>query len=84
MALVIYGSLYPWDFHVPVHVANPLWMLLHSASAQGLLQRRMLADLIISAANIAISKARDEVAKASSNIAQELGMPLPPGGLPGF
>lgn len=55
-----------------------------SEQAMALNDRDMLADLIISAANIAISKARDEVAKASSNIAQELGMPLPPGGLPGF
>ena len=55
-----------------------------SEQAMALNDRDMLADLVISAANIAIAKAREEMAKASANIAQELGMPIPPGGLPGF
>lgn len=55
-----------------------------SDQAMALNDKEMLADLVISAANIALGKAREEMAKASANIAQELGMPLPPGGFPGF
>lgn len=55
-----------------------------SEQAFALNDREMLADLIIAATNIAIGKAREEMAKASANIAQELGLPIPPGGLPGF
>ncbi len=28
-ALILYGSLYPWQFHAQEYPHNPLWMLLH-------------------------------------------------------
>lgn len=30
IALILYGSFYPWQFHTVALPANPLWMLLHS------------------------------------------------------
>jgi VanZ family protein len=30
VALILYGSLYPWDFHVRHYSDNPLWILLHA------------------------------------------------------
>lgn len=30
IALIVYGSLYPWDFHSSQLAASPLWILLHS------------------------------------------------------
>ena len=30
IALIVYGSLYPWDFHSAQLAANPLWVLIHS------------------------------------------------------
>ena len=30
VALILYGSLYPWQFHLHRLGANPLWILLHS------------------------------------------------------
>jgi len=53
-----------------------------SDQAMGLNDREMLADLIVVATNMAISKAREEMAKASGAIAEELGMP--PGALSGM
>ncbi len=50
VALIIYGSLYPWNFHVPVHLTNPVEALLHSASLRGGLQRRFIADILINLA----------------------------------
>jgi len=29
VALILYGSLYPWDFHLRRYGASPLWILLH-------------------------------------------------------
>jgi len=29
-AFIVYGSLYPWQFHAARLVGNPLWILLHS------------------------------------------------------
>jgi DNA-binding protein YbaB len=46
--------------------------------------REMLADLVIAATNIAMGTAREEAAKASQSMAQEIGIPLPAGGLPGM
>ena len=43
--------------------------------------REMLADLVAAAVNMAMSKAREEVAKASQAMAQDAG--LPPGMLAG-
>ena len=55
-----------------------------SEEAMKLGDRDMLADLIVAATNMALSKAREEVAKASQAVAQEAGLPLPPGMLPGM
>jgi nucleoid-associated protein EbfC len=57
-----------------------------SEDALKLNDREMLADLVMAATNMAIGKAREEVAKASEAVAQELGMPvsLPPGMIPGM
>jgi len=30
IALIVYGSLYPWDFHSSQLGASPLWVLIHS------------------------------------------------------
>jgi VanZ family protein len=30
IALIVYGSLYPWDFHSTQLAASPLWVLIHS------------------------------------------------------
>jgi VanZ family protein len=30
IALIVYGSLYPWDFHSAQLTASPLWVLIHS------------------------------------------------------
>ena len=30
IALIVYGSLYPWDFHARQLGASPLWILLHA------------------------------------------------------
>jgi DNA-binding YbaB/EbfC family protein len=55
-----------------------------SEEAMKLNDREMLADLLSAAVNMAIAKSREEVAKASQAIAQEAGLPLPPGMLPGM
>ncbi len=55
-----------------------------SEEAGNLGDRAMLADLIVAAANMALGKAREEVAKASAAMAQEAGLPIAPGMIPGF
>jgi DNA-binding YbaB/EbfC family protein len=55
-----------------------------SEAAMTLNDREMLADLVAAAVNIAMAKAREEVAKASQAIAQDAGLPLPPGIMPGM
>ena len=30
IALIVYGSLYPWDFHSTQLAASPVWVLIHS------------------------------------------------------
>jgi nucleoid-associated protein EbfC len=55
-----------------------------SEEAMKLGDREMLADLVAAAANMAIVKAREEVAKAGQAIAQEAGVPLPSGMMPGM
>ena len=30
IAVIVYGSLYPWDFHSAQLAASPLWVLIHS------------------------------------------------------
>jgi len=55
-----------------------------SEEAMKLGDREMLADLVAAAVNMAIVKAREEVAKAGQAIAQDAGVPLPPGMMPGM
>src|SRR6478736_3286755 len=55
-----------------------------SEEAMKLGDREMLADLVAAAVNMAIVKAREEVAKAGQAIAQEAGVPLPSGMMPGM
>jgi nucleoid-associated protein EbfC len=55
-----------------------------SEEAMKLSDREMLADLVAAAVNMAIVKAREEVAKAGQAIAQEVGVPLPSGMMPGM
>jgi VanZ family protein len=45
IALIVYGSLYPWDFHSPQLAANPLWILLHSLGFS--LDRFALKNILI-------------------------------------
>ena len=54
-----------------------------SEEAMRLGDREMLADLVIAAVNMGISKARDESAKATQTLVQGAGLSLPPGMLPG-
>jgi DNA-binding YbaB/EbfC family protein len=55
-----------------------------SEDAIKLNDRDMLADLVMAAVNMAMGKAREEVARASQEMAQEAGVPLPGGLLPGM
>ena len=55
-----------------------------SEDALRLNDRDMLADLVAAAVNMAMTRAREEVAKASQAMAQEAGLPIPPGMVPGM
>jgi nucleoid-associated protein EbfC len=55
-----------------------------SEEAMTLNDREMLADLVAAAVNMAMTKAREEVAKASQSVAQDVGITLPPGMMPGM
>jgi DNA-binding YbaB/EbfC family protein len=55
-----------------------------SDEAMKLNDKDMLADLVIAATNMALAKAREEVAKASQAMAADAGLPIPPGMLPGM
>lgn len=55
-----------------------------SEDAMKLNDRDVLADLVAAAVNMAMAKAREEVAKVSQAMAQEAGLPIPPGMLPGM
>jgi DNA-binding YbaB/EbfC family protein len=55
-----------------------------SEEAVKLNDKDMLADLVVAATNMALAKAREEVAKASQAMAQDAGLPIPPGMLPGM
>jgi len=55
-----------------------------SEEAIRLNDKDMLADLVIAATNMALAKAREEVAKASQAVAADAGLPLPPGMLAGM
>jgi nucleoid-associated protein EbfC len=58
--------------------------LVISEDALKLNDKDVLADLVIAAVNMAMAKARDEVAQASSQMAQGMGLPIPPGMIPGL
>ena len=34
IVLIVYGSLYPWEFHSTQLAASPLWVLVHSWPTQ--------------------------------------------------
>ena len=55
-----------------------------SDDALKLNDKDMLADLVMAATNMALAKAKQEVANASQQMAQEAGLPIPPGMLPGM
>lgn len=71
---------------VVVHVNGRMEVTrcLISDEAMKLNDKEMLADLVAAAVNMGMSKAREEVAKASAAIAQEAGLPIGPGMIPGF
>ncbi len=46
--------------------------------------RSMAQDLVASAVNAALSRAQDMISTHLQEAAAELGLPLPPGGLPGL
>ena len=54
------------------------------ASDGGETDRAMAEDLVASAVNAALERAQEMIAKHLQEAADELGIPLPPGGLPGL
>ncbi|HVK12215.1 MAG TPA: YbaB/EbfC family nucleoid-associated protein [Gemmataceae bacterium] len=72
---------------VTVNGRNEVTRCVISEEAMKLNDRDVLADLVAAAVNMAMAKVREEVAKATAAMAEEAGLPLPPGGLgglPGF
>jgi len=49
VALILYGSLYPWEFHARDYGHNPLWILLHTWPA-GAFNRYLLWDVAVNIA----------------------------------
>ena len=47
--LILYGSLYPWEFHARHYGRNPLWILLHSWPSGGL-DRYVIWDVAVNIA----------------------------------
>jgi VanZ family protein len=47
VALILYGSLYPWQFQARHYPHNPLWMLLHTWPEPGGFNRYLLFDVAI-------------------------------------
>src|SRR5690348_2652545 len=45
IALILYGSFYPWDFHYRHLVADPLFLILHSWPDR--LSRNLLRDALL-------------------------------------
>jgi VanZ family protein len=45
IALIVYGSLYPWDFHSTQLAASPLWVLIHSWPGQ--VDRFLFRDIAV-------------------------------------
>ncbi len=48
IALILYGSLYPWQFHARHYQAGPLWILLHAWP--GVFNRFMVWDVAVNVA----------------------------------
>jgi VanZ family protein len=46
VALILYGSLYPWEFHARHYGHNPLWILLHTWPAGGF-DRYLVWDIVV-------------------------------------
>lgn len=46
VALILYGSLYPWEFHARNYGHNPLWILLHAWPAAAF-SRYLVWDLVV-------------------------------------
>ena len=59
-------------------------MMTVIASEGGETDRAMAEDLVASAVNAALERAQEMIAKHLQEAADELGIPLPPGGLPGL
>ena len=55
-----------------------------SEEALKLNDKEMLSDLIVAATNQALAKAKEAVAEVSSKMAQEIGLPIPAGMIPGL
>jgi VanZ family protein len=49
VALILYGSLYPWEFHARHYGHHPLWILLH-AWPTGALDRYLVWDIVVNIA----------------------------------
>jgi VanZ family protein len=45
IALIVYGSLYPWEFHSTQLAASPLWVLIHSWPTQ--IDRFLIRDIAV-------------------------------------
>ena len=45
IAIIVYGSLYPWDFHSAQLAASPLWVLIHSWPA--VINRFLILDVAV-------------------------------------
>jgi VanZ family protein len=45
IALIVYGSLYPWDFHSTQLAVSPLWVLIHSWPTQ--IDRFLVRDIAV-------------------------------------
>jgi VanZ family protein len=46
VALILYGSLYPWEFHARHYGHNPLWILLHTWPT-GAFDRYLVWDIVV-------------------------------------
>jgi hypothetical protein len=45
IALIVYGSLYPWEFHSTRLAASPLWVLIHSWPTN--IDRFLVRDIVV-------------------------------------
>jgi len=59
-------------------------VMLEAIVGSGEEDRAMAEDLVASAVNAALARAQDMIATRLQGVASELGLPLPPGGIPGL